>query len=51
MEVLKKFVIQMLRNEKQTRSDLIDPNLKLAGWDILNTKHVIEKNKALEEPK
>lgn len=41
----------MLRNEKQTRNDLIDPNLRLAGWDVLNTKHVIEKNKACIEIK
>ena len=39
----------MSRNERQTREELIDPNLKLAGWDVLKSKGVIEKNKACIE--
>lgn len=39
----------MSRNEQKTREELIDPNLKLAGWDVLQTKHIIEKNKACIE--
>ena len=39
----------MSRNEKQSREELIDPNLKLAGWDVLKSKGVIEKNKACIE--
>ena len=34
----------MSRNEQKTREELIDPNLRLAGWDVLQTKHIIEKN-------
>ena len=41
----------MSRNEQKTREELIDPNLKLAGWDVLQTKHLIEKNKACIEVK
>lgn len=41
----------MARNEKETREKLIDPKLNLAGWDVLKTKHVIEKNKACIETK
>ena len=41
----------MSRNEKQTREDLIDPNLEIAGWSVLKTKHLIEKNKACIEVK
>ena len=39
----------MPKNEKETRLQLIDPALKLAGWDILYTKYLIEKNKACIE--
>ena len=39
----------MARNEKETREQLIDPKLNLAGWDVLATKHVIEKNRACIE--
>lgn len=39
----------MPRNEKDTREQLIDPKLKIAGWKVLNTKHLINKNKACIE--
>lgn len=39
----------MSRNERQTRAELIDPNLRLAGWEVLKTKNLIEKNKACIE--
>lgn len=39
----------MSRNEKETREQLIDPKLRLAGWDILTKKYVVEKNKACIE--
>lgn len=39
----------MARNERETREQLIDPKLNLAGWDVLTTKHVIEKNRACIE--
>ena len=39
----------MKRNEKQTRQQLIDPKLKLAGWEVLSVERVIEKNKACIE--
>ncbi len=39
----------MARNEKETREQLIDPKLKLAGWPVLTTKGIIEKNKACIE--
>ena len=32
----------MKRNEKETREQLIDPKLKLADWDIVYKKGVIE---------
>jgi len=35
--------------EKETRLTLIDPKLKLAGWQVLNEKHIIEENKACIE--
>lgn len=39
----------MLRNEKETREQLIDPKLRQAGWEIATQKHTIEKNKACIE--
>lgn len=39
----------MAKSEKETRLQLIDPKLKLAGWDVLYEKHIIEKNKACIE--
>ena len=39
----------MSKSEKETRLQLIDPRLKLAGWDVLYEKHIIEKNKACIE--
>lgn len=39
----------MPRNEKETRLQLIDPALKRAGWQVLNQKYIIEKNKACIE--
>lgn len=39
----------MPRNEKDTREQLIDPKLKIAGWEVLTTKHLIDKNKACIE--
>ena len=41
----------MTRNEDRTRKELIDPNLRIAGWDVLTTKNIIEKNKACIEIK
>lgn len=35
----------MARSEKETREQLIDPKLSNAGWTVLSTKHLIEKNK------
>lgn len=32
----------MKRNEKQTREELIDPKLQLAGWNVLDKKYVVE---------
>ena len=42
-------ILPTKRNEKETRDQLIDPKLRLAGWEIVNKKHVIEKNKACIE--
>lgn len=39
------------RNEKETREQLIDPKLEKAGWQIVPTKHAIEKSKACIETK
>ena len=39
----------MPKNEKETRLELIDPKLRLAGWDVLTEKYLIEKNKACIE--
>lgn len=39
----------MGRSEKETRIELVDPALKRAGWNILNEKHIIEKNTACIE--
>lgn len=39
----------MARNEKQTREELIDPSLRLAGWDVLTTDGEIQKGKACIE--
>lgn len=39
----------MAKSEKETRLELIDPKLKLAGWKILSEKHIIEKNRACIE--
>lgn len=39
----------MKRNEKQTREELIDPKLQLAGWNVLDKKYVVEKGKACIE--
>ncbi len=39
----------MSRTEKETREQLIDPKLRQAGWEVLSTKNVIEKNKACIE--
>ena len=39
----------MNRSEQETREQLIDPKLKLANWDILEEKYIIEKNKACIE--
>ena len=38
------------RNEKETREQLIDPKLEKAGWQIVQTKHAIEKSKACRQP-
>lgn len=40
----------MKQNEKQTREELIDPKLRLAGWTVLDKKYVVEKSKACLEP-
>ena len=39
----------MARTEKETREQLIDPKLLLAGWNVLSSKKVIEKNRACIE--
>lgn len=39
----------MAINEKETRLKLIDPELRMAGWDVLTDKNIIEKNKACIE--
>ena len=39
----------MSRNEKETRIELINPKLRLAGWTILNENGVIAPNKACVE--
>lgn len=39
----------MKRNEKETREQLIDPKLKLAGWYVLTQKYIVEKSKACIE--
>ena len=39
----------MKRDEKQTREELIDPKLKLAGWSVLSKKNIVEKDKACIE--
>jgi len=39
----------MARNEHQTRIELIDPALRHAGWEVINEKYIIEKNKACIE--
>ena len=39
----------MARNEQDTREHLIDPKLLQAGWEILDKKNVIERNKACIE--
>ncbi len=39
----------MSRSEKETREQLIDPKLMRAGWDVLTTKYLVEKNKACIE--
>ena len=39
----------MARNEKETRIELIDPKLRRAGWKVLSTKYIIEKNAACIE--
>ena len=39
----------MPRSEQETRLQLIDPKLMMAGWDVLTSKHIIEKNKACIE--
>lgn len=39
----------MPRNEKETRIQLINPKLRLAGWDVLNENGVIAPNKACIE--
>lgn len=39
----------MARTEKETREQLIDPKLLLAGWNVLSSKNVIEKNRACIE--
>lgn len=38
-----------MRNEKETREQLIDPKLRQACWVVLTKKYVIEKNKACIE--
>lgn len=39
----------MSRSERETREQLIDPKLKMAGWEVLNEKYKIEKNMACVE--
>jgi type I restriction enzyme R subunit len=39
----------MAISEKDTRLQLIDPELRIAGWDVLTDKYLIEKNKACIE--
>lgn len=39
----------MPRSEKETRLELIDPKLRMAGWEVLNQKYIIEKDKACIE--
>ena len=34
----------MNRSEQETREQLIDPKLRLANWDILEEKYIVEKN-------
>lgn len=41
----------MGRNEKETREQLIDPKLLLAGWPINHTNGVVERNHACVETK
>lgn len=42
-------VLDMSRNEKETRIQLINPKLRLAGWTVLTTNGVIAPNKACIE--
>lgn len=37
------------RNEKETREQLIDPKLKYAGWSVISSKGIIEKDSACIE--
>lgn len=39
----------MQKTEKETRLELIDPKLRLAGWKVLNEKYIIERNSACIE--
>ena len=39
----------LARSEKETREQLIDPKLNQAGWKILTSKNIIEKDKACIE--
>ena len=39
----------MPKNEKETRLELIDPKLKLAKWQLVHQKHIVEKSKACIE--
>lgn len=39
----------MPRSEKDTRIQLIDPKLRLAGWKIIHEKHIIDPGKACIE--
>lgn len=39
----------MPKSEKETRLELIDPKLRLAGWKVINEKYLIEKNAACIE--
>lgn len=39
----------MIKDEKETRLKLTDPKLRLAGWEILYKRNIIEKGKACIE--
>ena len=40
----------MKRNEKETREQLIDPKLKLAGWEVVNISTPTPNKACIEVP-